>query len=193
MKKQEINLIFYILGVIIIFLINYFFVFPEYNLLKEKNKKIKNLSTDEEFIKNYYDIVNKNLEDLNNAKWGSKKNILEQNFDSSPFFSSIVKDFLRTKALESGLIVSDIYVSRPVIIENSEELYKSELIGPVNKTRFELSLEGNYFAFKNFISAIEKSSRIGSIESISIDKNHNSNQEITNDLLFKLSIDYYSY
>jgi len=70
MKKQEINLIFYILGVIIIFLINYFFVFPEYNLLKEKNKKIKNLSTDEEFIKNYYDIVNKNLEDLNNAKWG---------------------------------------------------------------------------------------------------------------------------
>lgn len=193
MKKQEINLIFYILGVIIIFLINYFFVFPEYNLLKEKNKKIKNLSTDEEFIKNYYDVVNKNLEDLNNAKWGSKKNILEQNFDSSPFFSSIVKDFLRTKALESGLIVSDIYVSRPVIIENSEELYKSELIGPVNKTRFELSLEGNYFAFKNFISAIEKSSRIGSIESISIDKNHNSNQEITNDLLFKLSIDYYSY
>lgn len=193
MKKQEINLIFYILGVIIIFLINYFFVFPEYNLLKEKNKKIKNLSTDEEFIKNYYDVVNKNLEDLNNAKWGSKKNILEQNFDSSPFFSSIVKDFLRTKALESGLIVSDIYVSRPVIIANSEELYKSELIGPVNKTRFELSLEGNYFAFKNFISAIEKSSRIGSIESISIDKNHNSNQEITNDLLFKLSIDYYSY
>ena len=193
MKKQEINLIFYILGVIIIFFINYFFVFPEYNLLKEKNKKIKNLSTDEEFIKNYYDIVNKNLEDLNNAKWGSKKNILEQNFDSSPFFSSIVKDFWRTKALESGLIVSDIYVSRPVIIENSEELYKSELIGPVNKTRFELSLEGNYFAFKNFISAIEKSSRIGSIESISIDKNHNSNQEITNDLLFKLSIDYYSY
>lgn len=193
MKKQEINLIFYILGVIIIFLINYFFVFPEYNLLKEKNKKVKNLSTDEEFIKNYYDIVNKNLEDLNNAKWGSKKNILEQNFDSSPFFSSIVKDFLRTKALESGLIVSDIYVSRPVIIANSEELYKSELIGPVNKTRFELSLEGNYFAFKNFISAIEKSSRIGSIESISIDKNHNSNQEITNDLLFKLSIDYYSY
>ena len=193
MKKQEINLIFYILGVIIIFFINYFFVFPEYNLLKEKNKKIKNLSTDEEFIKNYYDIVNKNLEDLNNAKWGSKKNILEQNFDSSPFFSSIVKDFLRTKALESGLIVSDIYVSRPVIIANSEELYKSELIGPVNKTRFELSLEGNYFAFKNFISAIEKSSRIGSIESISIDKNHNSNQEITNDLLFKLSIDYYSY
>ncbi len=91
------------------------------------------------------------------------------------------------------MIVSDIYVSRPVIIENSEELYKSELIGPVNKTRFELSLEGNYFAFKNFISAIEKSSRIGSIESISIDKNHNSNQEITNDLLFKLSIDYYSY
>jgi len=193
MKKQEINLIFYILGVIIIFFINYFFVFPEYNLLKEKNKKIKNLSTDEEFIKNYYDVVNKNLEDLNNAKWGSKKNILEQNFDSSPFFSSIVKDFLRTKALESGLIVSDIYVSRPVIIENSEELYKSELIGPVNKTRFELSLEGNYFAFKNFISTIEKSSRIGSIESISIDKNHNSNQEITNDLLFKLSIDYYSY
>lgn len=193
MKKQEINLIFYILGVIIIFFINYFFVFPEYNLLKEKNKTIKNLSTDEEFIKNYYDIVNKNLEDLNNAKWGSKKNILEQNFDSSPFFSSIVKDFLRTKALESGLIVSDIYVSRPVIIENSEELYKSELIGPVNKTRFELSLEGNYFAFKNFISTIEKSSRIGSIESISIDKNHNSNQEITNDLLFKLSIDYYSY
>lgn len=193
MKKQEINLIFYILGVIIIFFINYFFVFPEYNLLKEKNKTIKNLSTDEEFIKNYYDVVNKNLEDLNNAKWGSKKNILEQNFDSSPFFSSIVKDFLRTKALESGLIVSDIYVSRPVIIENSEELYKSELIGPVNKTRFELSLEGNYFAFKNFISAIEKSSRIGSIESISIDKNHNSNQEITNDLLFKLSIDYYSY
>jgi Tfp pilus assembly protein PilO len=193
MKKQEINLIFYILGVIIIFFINYFFVFPEYNLLKEKNKTIKNLSTDEEFIKNYYDVVNKNLEDLNNAKWGSKKNILEQNFDSSPFFSSIVKDFLRTKALESGLIVSDIYVSRPVIIANSEELYKSELIGPVNKTRFELSLEGNYFAFKNFISTIEKSSRIGSIESISIDKNHNSNQEITNDLLFKLSIDYYSY
>ena len=193
MKKQEINLIFYILGVIIIFLINYFFVFPEYNLLKEKNKTIKNLSTDEEFIKNYYDVVNKNLEDLNNAKWGSKKNILEQNFDSSPFFSSIVKDFLRTKALESGLIVSDIYVSRPVIIANSEELYKSELIGPVNKTRFELSLEGNYFAFKNFISTIEKSSRIGSVESISIDKNHNSNQEITNDLLFKLSIDYYSY
>jgi len=193
MKKQEINLIFYILGVIIIFFINYFFVFPEYNLLKEKNKTIKSLSIDEEFIKNYYDVVNKNLEDLNNAKWGSKKNILEQNFDSSPFFSSIVKDFLRTKALESGLIVSDIYVSRPVIIENSEELYKSELIGPVNKTRFELSLEGNYFAFKNFISAIEKSSRIGSIESISIDKNHNSNQEITNDLLFKLSIDYYSY
>jgi len=193
MKKQEINLIFYILGVIIIFFINYFFVFPEYNLLKEKNKTIKNLSTDEEFIKNYYDVVNKNLEDLNNAKWGSKKNILEQNFDSSPFFSSIVKDFLRTKALESGLIVSDIYVSRPVIIANSEDLYKSELIGPVNKTRFELSLEGNYFAFKNFISTIEKSSRIGSIESISIDKNHNSNQEITNDLLFKLSIDYYSY
>jgi Tfp pilus assembly protein PilO len=193
MKKQEINLIFYILGVIIIFLINYFFVFPEYNLLKEKNKTIKNLSTDEEFIKNYYDVVNKNLEDLNNAKWGSKKNILEQNFDSSPFFSSIVKDFLRTKALESGLIVSDIYVSRPVIIANSEDLYKSELIGPVNKTRFELSLEGNYFAFKNFISTIEKSSRIGSIESISIDKNHNSNQEIANDLLFKLSIDYYSY
>ena len=193
MKKQEINLIFYILGVIIIFLINYFFVFPEYNLLKEKNKTIKSLSIDEEFIKNYYDVVNKNLEDLNNAKWGSKKNILEQNFDSSPFFSSIVKDFLRTKALESGLIVSDIYVSRPVIIENSEELYKSELIGPVNKTRFELSLEGNYFAFKNFISTIEKSSRIGSVESISIDKNHNSNQEITNDLLFKLSIDYYSY
>ena len=193
MKKQEINLIFYILGVIIIFFINYFFVFPEYNLLKEKNKTIKNLSTDEEFIKNYYDVVNKNLEDLNNAKWGSKKNILEQNFDSSPFFSSIVKDFLRTKALESGLIVSDIYVSRPVIIANSEDLYKSELIGPVNKTRFELSLEGNYFAFKNFISTIEKSSRIGSIESISIDKNHNSNQEITYDLLFKLSIDYYSY
>jgi Tfp pilus assembly protein PilO len=88
--------------------------------------------------------------------------------------------FFKKKASESGLVLKD-----ESFASEKESNYGSGL----KEQRFNLEVFGSYLAFKNFLSALEKSARIIEVESVSF----SSPKEGESILPFSLSVKFHSF
>jgi len=178
---------------VIIFAVFIVLVLPCYNSVKDKEREIKITKSQKEKIEEYYISSSASFAKLKEAGWDRKKDIIKFNFISSPFFVPQVQYFLRNLSFENGMIFSNVTNSTPMMISESQALYKSQIIGPVKKTTFNLSVEGSYNSFKSLLSSLEKQARISSVQSISISPAPKKSEEENADLSFNLMIDFYSY
>lgn len=137
---------------ILSFLIGVFYTFPAYQSLVSKKEEVKikkeELSNIKENIKHLYELeskLNENSENLKKVEWALPEKIsIPQIFD-----------FIKKSASENGLILNQ--------FENfSENISKN--YPNLKEISFSVSLAGNYLSFKNFISTLEKNSKIFEIE-----------------------------
>lgn len=192
MKKIEKKLIIYILLALASLCVALLLVKPAYEELKQKEIKINNLKSYNNLISSSSSKIDSYFNKLEEGQWSKKKIIIENNFNSTPFYEAMIYVFLRSLAFDNGLIISNINSSALAEISKSRESYASLVKGPLKKTTFDITFEGRYASLKSFIRSIENNARIGAIKSISI--HPSSSQEAENNLLnFNVSIDFYSY
>lgn len=192
MKKIEKKLIIYILLALVSLCVVLLLVKPAYEELKQKEIKINNLKSYNNLISSSSSKIDSYFNKLEEGQWSKKKIIIENNFNSTPFYEAMIYVFLRSLAFDNGLIISNINSSAPAEISKSKESYAGLVKGPLKKTTFDITFEGRYASLKSFIRSIENNARIGAIKSISI--HPSSSQEAENNLLnFNVSIDFYSY
>lgn len=161
-------------------LIGVFYTFPAYNSLSSKkeevNLKSKELSNLKEYISHLHELEEKleeNSESLKKIDWALPEKIsIPQIFE-----------FIKKIATENGLTVIQLG-------EFTETLSKKEKkFSNLKEVSFPLSLAGTYFSLKNFISALEKNSKIFEIEEISFSYPKTEKEPF----IFKLLIKTYSF
>ncbi len=189
MEKKQINLIISLVIVILIFGLFNFLIIPEYNKIGEKNLEIERLEKQIEVTNNYYLFSDKSFNDLMASQWQQKRELIAINFMSSPFFFPKTQYFLRNTASQNGLAVSNVTNSNSLPIDKSQESFKDKIKGPVKKTSFNVSLEGTFESLKNFLSALERQTRLANVKTISA----SSTRQEGNIFKFSLIIDFYSY
>jgi Tfp pilus assembly protein PilO len=193
MGKINKKLLFYsfiAISIIVVFIV---LILPSYDLVKEKEREIKITQDQKEKIDKYHVFSSANLDRLKDAGWDKKKEIVKFNFVSSPFFVPQVHYFLRNLSFANGLIFSSITNSAPMLVSESQLLYKNQIIGPVKKTTFNFIVEGSYNSFKSLLSSLEKQARISSVKEINISPGSQKSEEMISELRFNVIIDFYSY
>lgn len=133
----------------------FLFLLPTYKEIKsfqfEINQKRMEIKNQEEKISH----LNNLLEKLSQYQLELQK--INLALPPNPSLPSLFK-FLQEKALENSLILEDISTFLITPLEEKER---------IKQISFEIKLSGSYFAFKNFLSSLEKSARITEIEELS--------------------------
>ncbi len=143
-----------ILSLLAIFLL-VFLVFPKHQDIRVFQAEIRRLKANSEHLQAYaLDLqkINKNLE-----KYNQVLSKIDSALPSELFLPDVISHLQKTSA-GNGLIFKDFssLVSQP-LKEGSD----------IKKHSLGLTVVGSYPAFKNFLSALEKSARLFTIENIS--------------------------
>ncbi len=189
-KKIVLSVLLFLIIIAVIIIL----IVPAYKEIKDKEKKIEMYQTQKKTMSDFYSFSSSNFAKLKEAGWLENKEIVESNFISSPFFFSKINYFLRNLSFENGLVFSSLSNSTPLLISESQLLYKGQIMGPVKKTSFNLSVDGSYASFKSFLKSLESQARIATIQSISIlPASKKTAEESSSELSFNLVVDFYSY
>jgi len=137
----------------------YFFCWPKYQefkqqgtLLEEKNRALEeknNYYLKLETLSNRIDAYKEELDKINSA------------LPAEPSLP-VLFDFMQKTSMENGLILGDISSSKGAI----SSLRSGGNTG-IEKVSLSIFLSGSYSAFKNFLSAIYKNSRLIEVDSVS--------------------------
>lgn len=145
--------------IFIILLLIFFLVLPEYNKFKELRTELGEKKAEYIAQYDYYSAISKVYFELQSRGEDIKKvdDALPQNSN----FGEIIYFFQRT-AEEKGLVVKNLFLSKSSKINPDKDSSSK-----VKNITFSIDLLGNYSSLGNFITALEKSSRIFEITSIS--------------------------
>jgi len=158
----------------IIIFVFFYFIFPEYENVKNLQAEIltreMELSGREDYFKGMVSIYNNLLE--------RRENVIKINttIPSSTLIPSLVY-FLEEKSKLNNLALRDINLTT----------IRSSGVDEIKESRFSLNLRGNYLNFRRFLNSLENSSRLINIERIHF------TQERENVYDFVLNIKTYSY
>ena len=192
MDTKQLKLLIYLVIAILIFGVFKLLIIPAYENFQEKNSETDKIKQQIETTQNYFLFSESSFNKLKESNWEEKKKHIEVNFTSSPFFFPKTTYFLRMAASQNGMTVSSVTNSSPVPLSKTQEAFKDQLKGEVNKTTFNLSLEGNYTMFKNFLSTLEGQTRIANIKSINI-SSVTKKDSLVPTFKFNIIVDLYSY
>jgi len=156
----------------------YFLCWPRYQEFKEKKAEIE---TRDEDIKNKEEYLSK-LEALS-ERLSEYDEELSKIDSALPFDASAAAlfNFFQKTSSENGLILTGIDVSELFSSERSEQR--------IQEMFFSLSVSGSYSAFKNFLSAVYRNSRLIEVKSI----NFPSSEEGIDLFNFNLSLETHAY
>ncbi len=146
----------------IILLLVFFLVVPEYNKFKILQADLgeKRAEFNAEF--DYYNAIANTYSQLQ-----TRQDSLKKIDDALPIESNLgnLVYYLQNKALENGIIIRSLFLSKPSAANAGEEMQN------VKELSFSLSLLGSYSSLGNFIRSLEKSARLFEISSISFNSN----------------------
>jgi Tfp pilus assembly protein PilO len=161
MKKEDYLSIFLLLASILIF---FFLVYPKYQSLYSLKSQALQKKEEYQNLEIYHQQLREIFEKLKNYQDSLSKIefALPENPSLPEFF-----DFIQKLASLSGLSLSQISSSLV-----SEAVSKGELAPPpsekeLKEWKIALTLNGDYYSFKNFLSSLEKSARLVEINKIS--------------------------
>lgn len=159
------------------FLLVVFFLLPIYKEIKSFQFEIEQKKAEIQYQGEKISHLNNLIEKLSQYQPELQKVNLA--LPSDPSLPSLF-NFLQEKAFESGLILEDISAFSITPLKERER---------VKQINFELKASGSYPAFKNFLSALEKSARITEIEEFSFSAPTKKEASIS----YQLKIKTYSY
>lgn len=217
---KKISTILIISGLILLLSLGviYFLAIPAYKEVGAQDVQIQQLKDKIDDRNNYYTTVESQVLALEAAGWSTKKERIEINFISSPFFTVKLNEFFKTLVTGSGMTLSKITSSPAVSVKTvsqttstSSEVqiskdtsdtqqevvntsYFSQLQGPVKKVSCNLSVIGTYNSFKKLLADMESQTRIITVNSISVTSaGQETGKNASNLSNFSLAVDVYSY
>lgn len=158
----------------LIFLLGYFWIFPQYKSFQEVNTQLQNKRIELRDKEEYFSKIEMAKAALEEYKGELSK--IDSALPSEPFLSSVL-NVLEKTSIENGLVLSQIGFSK--VLDSSRAL---------KEIRLEIGVTGSYPAFKNFLSTLENNSRLIEVENISF-----STPKEKEPFTFDLDIKTYSY
>jgi len=198
MEKNNNNIIKVIIAIVMIGAsvgVYFFFDVPKMNEAKSKDVQIDQMGVNITSRQQYYEEVNNQAKALEEAGWTEKRKGIEVNFMSGPFYISKMKYFMSSLAKEGEVTLNSVSYGTPTTIktqvqskttedpnikstkpsttevvqtETVASSYYDQIKGAVNKTTFNVSINGTYASINNFLKVLEGQTRIGTVESIKI-------------------------
>ncbi len=132
-----------------------FLVFPKYQDLISLQAKTQRIKTNLEELQGYISDLQKTAKDL--EKYNEVLSKIDSALPLELFLPDLINHLQKTSA-ENGLIFKDFSPSGGEPLEEGSDIKKHYL---------DITVIGSYPAFKNFLSALEKSARLIMIENIS--------------------------
>lgn len=139
---------------LIVFVVGFFLVWPQYQNFRELTAEVRARKTELQYKEEYFSNLRKISEELKNYELEISK--IDSALPSDPFLPSLF-NFLTKTAAQNGLILKDI---GKFSVTSSRE--KPE----IKEIYLEIIVTGSYPAFKNFLSALEKTARFVEVENI---------------------------
>ncbi|MDD5696673.1 MAG: hypothetical protein PHO90_01695 [Candidatus Pacebacteria bacterium] len=182
---------FLIIGAIAL---GYYLFLPNYKKFNEQRSEMVRINSAIQMKNNYESKINEIGQKLKDIDWEGKREKIEINFDSGPFFLPKTEIFFRDAVSKSGMSFASISFSSPTLAKGTSQQqsqgsddstketkkeFKPEssvqtqssgafsgLKGPVAKVPFNLSVSGSYQAFKALLKGFEKQAFLISIKTI---------------------------
>ncbi len=169
---------------IIIIIVGFYFVLPKYKEVKKFQVKVAEKEAELKAKEEYFRKLSETLQKLTEHEENVKKinTALPEKVSLPPLIY-----FIQDKTLENGLILGDLNLQGTSSLEKKTGL---------KQTSFSLGVTGSYSAFRNFISSLEKSSRLIEISDVSFGALRKRTREEESPLKiyqFNLGIKVYSY
>jgi len=187
LTSKHTTLIILICLLILLTLGGYFLCWPKYQEFKGKKVEIETkdeeIGLKEEYLSNL-EILSEKL-----STYEEQLSKIDSALPEDPSVAALFNFFQKTSS-ENGLILTDIDVSE--LFSSGDSAQDQESSGErIQKMSFSLSVGGSYSAFKNFLSAVYKNSRLIEIKSISF----SSSEEVKDLFDFSLNLEtqFYAY
>lgn len=143
--------------------LGFFMVLPQYQKLDDIEGKIEEKNAEIRNRQSYYANLQKIVDEL--GQYSDSLVKIDTAFPENPDAPDLM-DFLQTAAMQSGLIMGKIeYSAQKLASRQTKEKTKNAL----SNYNISAQLTGNYANFKDFLSRIERSSRLAGTTKINID------------------------
>lgn len=182
------RLIFIFLCLLIVILIGFFLIWPEYQKFSTLRLEIKARETELGYIEEYFSKLQKLSQELKNYESQLTKLFSSLLPDSSLTAISLI-NFIQRASSQNGLILKkteSFTITSPKLPTTSPGVSQPQ--NKVKEISFGFEVSGSYSAFKNFLNILEKSAKIIEVENVSF--SFAEKEEIPT---FKLKIKTYSY
>lgn len=138
-----------------ILVVGFLLIWPKSQESKILNKNIQDKKEEVKQAEAYF----KNLKELKNQLASNYPDVLSKISSALPADSSMpsLLKYLQESAMQSGLLLKSV----------SPSIDDSEKASGLKETKIDLTLEGSYNSFKNFLSVLENSSRLIETDSVS--------------------------
>ena len=162
----------------------YFLLWPKYQEFKKKKTEMETKNEEirlkEEYLSSLEDFSEKLL------TYDEQLSKIDSAFpvNSSP---ADVLSFLQKTSLENGLILTDVDINKPSSLKDPTQQGSK---GKIQEMSLSVSVSGSYSAFKNFLSAIYRSSRLIEVELINFSSDEGKNLF---DFSLELKTQFYGY
>ena len=143
------------ISILIVFVVGFFFTWPQYQNLRNITAEVREKKVELQYKEEYFSNLRKTSEELKNYE--SEISKIDSVLPSGLFLPSLF-NFLDKTASQNGLILKQ--VGKFSVISSKE---KPERIKEIH---LEITISGSYPAFKNFLSALEKTARFVEAENI---------------------------
>ncbi len=161
----------------IVLVLGFYLVAPEYQEFRDSQLELSKKEAEFEGREAYFLEVANTFRKLKIYEDELEK--IDSALPASPSLASLIY-FLQKKSAETGLILQ---------AANLRKISSIAKTSDIKETRFYLEFFGSYFAFKNFLSSLEKSARLIEVESVSFASLKDTDETYP----FKLIIKTYSY
>jgi len=136
-------------------LLAFFLVFPEYKKFKSLQNELGVKTAEFNAEYDYFSAITKTYFDIESHEDDIKK--IDDALPTNPVLGKLVYFFYH-KTSENGLVPKTLFLSKSSAANQS---------GKVNDLTFSLNLIGSYSSLENFLKALERSSRLFEVTSIS--------------------------
>ena len=142
-----------------VILLAFFVILPEYEALNSKNLQVEEKKSELKKINDYFEDLSLQNEELEKYELEIAK--IDSALPDNPNMPSVFY-FIQNTAEENGISLTAVDMGYSRIKEATEQ---SKVLD-IKENRFSISVIGSYSSFKDFLSVLEKSSRLIEIEEI---------------------------
>lgn len=155
----------------------YFAAMPQFEKIAIQEKEILDLEYKLENTTNYFSLIKKNAEKLEELEWDKASKKIDANFMDGPFFIHNMEAYFKNLIVRSGLYLKNLQVEEGGLGQNkTQEPLQGEGLGispttvttTTKKVGVTFELSGEYEYFRNFLNILDRQALVIKVENIEI-------------------------